>query len=88
MRIQITPDQVEAAAKEFQAKRDESEQIINTLSNRISSMEGQWEGMTRNKFVQEFDQAKNNMKQFTTLLESISQSLNQIATKFRQTDGM
>ncbi|MGA8941223.1 MAG: WXG100 family type VII secretion target [Thermoactinomyces sp.] len=85
-RIQIDPSQLEAIAKEFQAKRQESEQIIQTLNSRIQSLEGQWQGMTQRRFFTDFQEAKKNMDNFTMLLENIATALNQIAQKFRQAD--
>lgn len=85
-RIQIDPDQLESIAKEFQAKRQESDQIIQTLDSRIQSLHGQWQGRTSDRFFVDFEEAKQNMKNFTQLLENISTALNQIAQKFRQTD--
>jgi WXG100 family type VII secretion target len=85
-RILINPDEVDAVAKEFKAKREESQQIINSLAQRINGMEGQWDGMTKQRFFQDFQEAKKNMDHFVQLLENISQALTQIATKFRQTD--
>jgi len=85
-RILINPDEVEAVAKEFQAKKEQSQQIINSLAQRIHGLEGQWDGMTKQRFFQDFNEAKKNMDNFTQLLENISTALNQIATKFRQTD--
>ena len=84
--IQIDPDHVEQVAKQFQAKRQESEQIIQHLRSQINSLEGQWEGMTKQRFFNDFQEAEQNMKNFTLLLENISTALKQIATKFRQTD--
>jgi WXG100 family type VII secretion target len=85
-RILINPDEVDAVAKEFQAKREQSQQIINSLAQRINGMEGQWDGMTKQRFFRDFQEAKKNMDHFVQLLENISQALTQIATKFRQTD--
>jgi WXG100 family type VII secretion target len=85
-RILINPDEVEAVAKEFQAKREQSQQIINSLSSRIHGLEGQWDGMTKQRFFHDFQEAKKNMDNFVQLLDNISQALTQIATKFRQTD--
>ncbi len=84
--IQIDPDHVEQVAKQFQAKRQESEQIIQHLSCQITGLEGQWKGMTKERFFSDFQEAEQNMKNFTLLLENISTALTQIATKFRQTD--
>lgn len=85
-RILINPDEVEGVAKDFKSKREQSQQIITALNQRINSLEGQWDGMTKQRFFQDFQEAKKNMENFTQLLDNISQALSQIATKFRQTD--
>jgi WXG100 family type VII secretion target len=85
-RILINPDEVDAVAKEFQAKREQSQQLINSLDARINGHEGHWDGMTKQRFFQDFQEAKKNMNNFVQLLDNISHALTQIATKFRQTD--
>lgn len=85
-RIQINPDQLDQIAGQFDAKRQESEQIIQHLRNQINNLEGEWLGNTKDRFFNDFNQAEQNMKNFTLLLENISTALKQIATKFRQTD--
>jgi WXG100 family type VII secretion target len=85
-RILINPDEVDAVAREFQAKREQSQQLINSLTQRIHGLEGQWDGMTKQRFFQDFHEAKKNMDNFVLLLDNISQALTQIAEKFRQAD--
>ncbi|MBA4496409.1 WXG100 family type VII secretion target [Paenactinomyces guangxiensis] len=85
-RILITPEEVEQVAQQFKAKREESSQIINVLNQQIQGLEGQWDGMTKQRFFQDFQEARKNMENFVHLLDNISQALTQIATKFRQTD--
>ncbi|MBA4543287.1 MULTISPECIES: WXG100 family type VII secretion target [Thermoactinomyces] len=85
-RILINPDEIDAVAKDFQAKREQSQQLIQQLDSRINGLEGHWDGMTKQKFFQDFQEAKKNMQNFVQLLDNISQALTQIATKFRQTD--
>ncbi|MBA4496553.1 WXG100 family type VII secretion target, partial [Paenactinomyces guangxiensis] len=41
---------------------------------------------TKQRFFQDFQEARKNMENFVHLLDNISQALTQIATKFRQTD--
>ncbi|MFM1652484.1 WXG100 family type VII secretion target [Brevibacillus sp. B_LB10_24] len=85
-RILITPDQVDAVANEFRQGREQSQQIIDRLNQQVNNMEGQWDGMTKQRFFQEFQEANKQMSNFLQLLESISQELTQIAARFRQAD--
>jgi WXG100 family type VII secretion target len=84
--IRINPEEVDQVAKEFRAKGQESQQIIQTLDSRINNLAGNWDGHTKDRFMQDFAEAKKNMQNFVQLLDNISNALTQIATKFRQTD--
>ncbi|WP_232699381.1 WXG100 family type VII secretion target [Brevibacillus daliensis] len=86
-RILITPDQVDEVANQFTQGKEQSQEIIQRLNQQINQMEGQWDGMTKQKFFQEFQEANKQMTSFVQLLESISQELRNIATKFRQADA-
>jgi WXG100 family type VII secretion target len=85
-RILITPEQVDAVAKQFRQSREQSQQIIQRLNQQFHSLEGQWEGMTKQKFFQKFQEANKQMANFVHLLDSISQELTQIADRFRTVD--
>lgn len=85
-RIKITPEEVEAVAKQVTQTRAQSEQLINTLKGKIESLKGQWEGVSQERFFNEFEAAKKNMTSYLDRLESISKELQQAATKFRQAD--
>ncbi|MGG3872708.1 WXG100 family type VII secretion target [Brevibacillus laterosporus] len=86
-RILISPDQVDEVANQFQQSKEQSQQVIERLNQQIHQMEGQWDGMTKQKFFQEFQEANRQMTGFVLLLESISHELHAIATKFRQADS-
>ncbi|MDO7905719.1 WXG100 family type VII secretion target [Paenibacillus sp. JX-17] len=85
-RILITPEQVDQVANQFKSSGEQSQQIVSQLTSSIQGMEGQWEGMTKQRFFQEFQEASKQMQQFVTTLNSISQELTAIANKFRTVD--
>ncbi|ADM69831.1 WXG100 family type VII secretion target [Paenibacillus sp. SEL3] len=85
-RILITPEQVDQVANQFKQSGEQSQQIVSSLTQSISGMEGQWEGMTKQRFFQEFQEASKQMQAFVTTLNSISQELTAIANKFRTVD--
>ncbi|WP_036647701.1 WXG100 family type VII secretion target [Paenibacillus pini] len=85
-RILITPEQVDQVANQFKQSGEQSQQIVSTLTQAIHGMEGQWEGMTKQRFFQEFQDANKQMQSFVQILNSISQELTAIATKFRSVD--
>ncbi|WP_166244906.1 WXG100 family type VII secretion target [Paenibacillus turpanensis] len=86
-RILVTPGELRNVARQFQQGGDQTEQLTNRLTQSLNGMQGQWDGMTKERFFQEFQNANNNMKQFVQMLESISQQLNSIADRFEQLDN-
>ncbi|WP_106765957.1 WXG100 family type VII secretion target [Paenibacillus faecalis] len=85
-RILITPEQVEQVANQFKQSSEQSQQIVNSLTQSVNGMEGQWDGMTKQRFFQEFQEASRLMNSFVLTLESISTELKAIAQKFRMAD--
>ncbi|UHA72075.1 WXG100 family type VII secretion target [Paenibacillus sp. 481] len=85
-RIMITPEEIDGVAGQFKRASSESQSLIGNLNTQINGLHGRWEGMTQQRFFQEFEQAKKNMNEFVTLLESINTQLTQISTRFRQAD--
>jgi WXG100 family type VII secretion target len=84
--IKISPEEVEAVAKQVRASKEQSQQIINGLTQKIHALEANWEGMSKQKFAQDFQTAQKSMNQFVQLLDSIANELTHIAAKFRQAD--
>jgi len=85
-RIKVTPEQVRQVASQFAQSASQSEEMVARLTNAINSMQPEWEGMTSQRFYSDFQQWSAQMKQFTELLKSINQQLNQIADRFAAAD--
>ncbi|WP_342555561.1 WXG100 family type VII secretion target [Paenibacillus sp. FSL R7-0652] len=85
-RILVTPEQLDQVSNQFKQSGEQSQQIVSTLTQSITSMEGQWEGMTKQRFFQEFQEASKQMQSFVQTLNSISVELSAIANKFRTAD--
>jgi len=85
-RIKITPSQVRSVASTFKQKSQESQQMISQLESQVNAMQPEWEGMTSQRFYNDYQSWRNSMKQFSQLLESIGSQLDAIATKFEGLD--
>ncbi|MBP2001000.1 WXG100 family type VII secretion target [Paenibacillus shirakamiensis] len=85
-RITISPEQVEQIARQFKQSSEESRQIVLGLTQAVQGMESDWEGVTKQRFIQEFEEADKQMKYFAQILESISEELNSISQRFRSID--
>lgn len=85
-RIRITPDQVRGVAQQFKSASGESQGMVQKLQSAINSLESEWEGMTKQRFYQEFQQWQQTMSQFVELLNGIGQQLDAIAARFEAAD--
>lgn len=87
-RILVTPEQLEQVSAQFAQSGQLSSDIVERLQRSIHEMEGQWEGMTRERFYGDYQQARATMTKFVEGLHRISTELNQISGKFRTADQL
>ncbi|RAR43557.1 WXG100 family type VII secretion target [Paenibacillus sp. MDMC362] len=87
-RILVTPEQLEQVSTQFAQSGQLSSDMVERLQRSIHEMEGQWEGMTRERFYGDYQHARTTMLKFVECLQSISTELKQISVKFRTTDEM
>ena len=85
-RIKITPDQVRQVGNQFKQASQQSRDMVSNLQNTMNSMEPEWEGLTKERFYQEFQQWRTSMNQFVELLNGIGQQLDAIAARFEAAD--
>lgn len=85
-RIKITPEQIRQVASEFKGASNQSQEMVSRLSSTINGISPDWEGMTKERFYNEFQQWQQSMRQFVELLQNIGQQMDAIATRFEQTD--
>jgi WXG100 family type VII secretion target len=85
-RIKVTPQQMRTAAQQFKSSSQQSNEMVARLTQQMNSMQPEWEGMSSQKFFQDFQQWKGTMTQFVTLLNEIGGQLDAIATRFEQAD--
>ncbi|PJN55830.1 hypothetical protein PAEVO_25520 [Paenibacillus sp. GM2FR] len=87
-RILVTPEQLEQVSTQFAQSGQLSSDMVERLQRSIQEMEGQWQGMTRERFYGDYQQARATMIKFVECLQSICTELKQISVKFRSTDEM
>lgn len=87
-RILVTPEQLEQVSAQFAQSGQLSSDMVEWLQRSIYEMEGQWQGMTRERFYGDYQQARTIMIQFVESLHKISTELKQISGKFRTADEM
>lgn len=85
--MQITPKQVRRISDQFGQASQESQQMVSRLQNTMNGLAPDWEGMTKERFFQSYEQWRTSMTQFVQMLQQIGQELDNIATRFEQADS-
>lgn len=85
-RITVTPEQVHEVAGKFEAASQQSQEMVNSLQGTMNQLDPEWEGMTAQRFYQEYQQWHQSMTQFVEMLNQIGQELHAIAERFAAAD--
>jgi WXG100 family type VII secretion target len=85
-RITVTPEQVHDVARQFETSSQQSQEMVNTLQTTMNQLDPEWEGMTAQRFYQEYQSWRQSMTQFVELLNQIGQELHAIADRFAAAD--
>lgn len=85
-RITVSPEQIEEMARQFLEGGEQSRQILAGLVRMVQNMEQDWEGLAKQRFFYEFQEADKQMQALVHLLESIGQELAAMSHKFRAID--
>lgn len=85
-RILITPEELDRIASQFRNGANSSKDLSDRLNSAIQSMQGQWDGMTQQRFFQRYETDKKNMLTYIQMLTDVSTELKNIADRFRQAD--
>ena len=86
VRITVTPEQVHEVARQFETASQQSQEMVSTLQGTMSQLDPEWEGMTAQRFYQEYQQWHQSMTQFVDLLQQIGTELHSIAERFAAAD--
>lgn len=86
-RIVITPERVRDVANQFRQSGQQSREIINRLEATLNSLYAEWEGMSEQRFMNDYNASKNLMQKSVELMQKVHQELNGIADRFAAADG-
>ncbi|MCK6255345.1 WXG100 family type VII secretion target [Fictibacillus sp. WQ 8-8] len=87
VRILVTPEELEGIASKFRTGSENSRTQTQQLYQALQSLEGKWDGATKKRFFDQFEQSRRHMEAYVQLLDNIDQELRQIATRFRTVDA-
>ena len=86
-RIVIAPERVRDVSNQFRQSGQQAQEIINRLESTLNTLYSEWEGMSEQRFMNDYNASKSIMQKFTELMEKVAQELNGIAERFAAADG-
>ena len=86
VKILVTPEEVRNVATQFKQKSQQSQEMVSSLESTIGNLQAQWEGMTSQRFYQQYAEWKGTMTQFVEMLNQIGLELDAIAERFAAAD--
>ena len=86
-RIKIAPEQLRQMSGQLKQVSQQNQELSTRLTNLINGLQGAWEEPAKEQFVQQFDQWKLAMTQFTQLMDSVSQRVDATASRFESIDS-
>ncbi|MBM7643963.1 MULTISPECIES: WXG100 family type VII secretion target [Scopulibacillus] len=87
MRILVTPEELDGIAQQFKNGAENGRQQTQHLYQALQSLDGKWDGNTKQRFFNQFNESRQHMEAYVQLLESIDQELRAIANRFRTADA-
>ncbi|AWB44414.1 WXG100 family type VII secretion target [Paenibacillus sp. CAA11] len=85
-RVHLNPEQIESIARQFMQGKERTRQISSDLALTVQNLEQEWEGVSKQRFMQDFQEADRQMRALVHTLEAIGLELSALAHKFRTID--
>jgi WXG100 family type VII secretion target len=86
-RIKIAPDQIRQVSSQLKQFSQEHQATSSQLSAAVNGLQGVWEEPEKDLLVQQFEQWKLAMTQFTQLVDGAAQQLDATASRFESIDA-
>ncbi|HLH60119.1 MAG TPA: WXG100 family type VII secretion target [Ktedonobacteraceae bacterium] len=85
-RIMVTPEELQQASSQFNAKAAELEQMLQSVQSQIESLRSTWQGQAAANFDALMAQWTQDVQGINQVLSQVSQHLNQASQAYSETD--
>jgi WXG100 family type VII secretion target len=85
--IKVTPEELERIGDRFLKCSDQNRSMAKELDQLINGLNGQWQGVAKERFYTSYKDADEELKNVSALLENVGDELKAIALRFRTADG-
>lgn len=84
--IRVTPETLESQGNELKGFAEELENILKSIESKIGEIDGGWDGLAQNAYLDLYSTMKESLNQFPTLVDSLGDATVSAAQIFAQTD--
>lgn len=84
--IRIEPGELINISQGINTKGEDIDNILKQLDSQIKSVESVWEGAAQNTFFQQYESMLPTLKQFPSVIQSISKQLKSVADALQAAD--
>ncbi len=85
--ITVTPEELQAAASQFNARASELEQMLQSIQSQIESLRSTWQGQAASQFDALMSQWTTDVHGINQVLGEVSQHLTTAASSYSDTDS-
>ena len=84
--IRVTPEQLTAQGNDLQNYGERIIEVISKIDHKIAEIDGGWDGLAQDAFVNMYESMKPTMQQFPELVKSLGQATVAAADAFGTVD--
>lgn len=85
-RIMVTPEELQAASSQFNARAADLEQMLQSVQSQIESLRSTWQGQAAANFDALMAQWTQDVQGINQVLSQVSQHLSQASSSYSETD--
>ena len=86
--IRVTPDQMNARAKQYRHEADEVNRVIVQMDSLLQTLQGEWEGAASEAYAARYQELRPGFVKAEELIREIAIALEVVASKLAETDSM
>ena len=86
--IRITPEQMNARARQYRREADEVNRVIMRMDSLLEVVQGEWEGASSEAYAARFAELRPGFLKAEALIREIAMALDLAARRLAETDSM
>lgn len=84
--VKVSPDYLHEQANKFRSEADNMGLVIDSLDGLMDSLQTMWEGVSANKYVEQYKSNKSHLTDIYDMINTIASNLDTVANKMSEID--